>query len=244
MAERILKYTLPMQRGSDVLWLQERLRAHGQDPGTVDGIFGPKTQTALIAFQRSAGLAPADGRMEEAERAALALPAPGEAIRTGSVVEDFIAYLKAQLGHIYVWGAQGEIVTSEKWIERMETSPYNAGRAIALYRERKQAGLDPIRAYDCSGLIMRYLMEHGLFRYDMSSRGIYGKCDVLGRGELRPGDLVFRHNGVNIYHVGVFTGDNLVVESKGRDDGVVIRDLDASGFRYWNRYGRLPQLGG
>lgn len=244
MAERILKYTLPMQRGSDVLWLQERLRAHGQDPGVVDGIFGEKTLSALTAFQTAAGLLPADGRMEEAERAALARAAVGEEIHTGSRVADFIAYLKAQLGHIYVWGAQGEIVTSEKWIEKMETSPFNAGRAITLYRARLEAGLSPIRAYDCSGLIMRYLMERGLFRYDMSSRGLYGKCNVLGRGELKGGDLVFRHNGVNIYHVGVFVGDNLVVESKGRDDGVVMRDLNASGFRYWNRYGRLPQLGG
>ena len=57
--------------------------------------------------------------------------------------------------------------------------------------------------------------------------------------ELMPGDLVFRHNGQRIHHVGVFVGNGLVIESKGRDDGVVLRLMDASGKSYWNRYGRL-----
>jgi hypothetical protein len=46
--------------GSDVATLQDRLRELGFDPGSTDGSFGPATQAAVIAFQRSRGLQ-ADG---------------------------------------------------------------------------------------------------------------------------------------------------------------------------------------
>ena len=42
----------------------------------VDGIFGPRTRTAVVAFQRQAGLVP-DGIVGPRTRAALGMPAPG-----------------------------------------------------------------------------------------------------------------------------------------------------------------------
>lgn len=47
-------------RGSEnpVLEVQVRLKAEGFDPGPLDGIFGPKTQAALQAFQKSRRLEP------------------------------------------------------------------------------------------------------------------------------------------------------------------------------------------
>lgn len=38
--------------------LQLALKQHGFDPGPIDGIHGPKTDAAIIAFKRSVGLAP------------------------------------------------------------------------------------------------------------------------------------------------------------------------------------------
>jgi GH24 family phage-related lysozyme (muramidase) len=35
---------------------QERLKVHGFDPGPIDGIWGPKTRTAVLDFQRKLGL--------------------------------------------------------------------------------------------------------------------------------------------------------------------------------------------
>lgn len=50
--------------------LQVGLRAHGFDPGQVDGIKGPATTRALAAFQRVKGLEPT-GRLDRATRRAL-----------------------------------------------------------------------------------------------------------------------------------------------------------------------------
>lgn len=47
-------------RGSDVTRLQQRLAAAGFNPGGADGVFGPRTRSAVLAFQRARGLG-ADG---------------------------------------------------------------------------------------------------------------------------------------------------------------------------------------
>lgn len=157
--------------------------------------------------------------------------------------EKFIDYLHRQVGCIYVWGAQGETDITEDWIRKKETSAANGDRAVALWRRRMAQGMEPIAAYDCSGLIMKFMLDEGLYKADMSSRGLYSGAEKLSRrNDLIPGDLVFRHNGKRIHHVGVFVGDGMVIEAKGRDEGVVLRLMDASGKTYWNRYGRLPVL--
>lgn len=244
MANRILKYTIPMQHGSDVRYLQERLLVHGFAPGAADGIFGEKTLEALKAFQGANELS-VDGLAGPLTMAALEKNSADEkAAGSADLLGDFLTYLRAQLGSIYVWGAQGEAVENASWIYAKETTAYNGARAVALYEKRLAEGKKPILAYDCSGLIVRFLLDRRLIAYDMSSRGLYGKCILLSKDELKAGDLVFRHNGVRIYHVGVYMGEGTVIECKGRDDGVVQRHIDESGERYWNRFGRFYALEG
>ncbi len=60
LGSRLLYRKTPMLRGDDVAELQSRLSRLGFDPGRVDGIFGDQTATALMDFQRNAGLL-ADG---------------------------------------------------------------------------------------------------------------------------------------------------------------------------------------
>lgn len=57
--------------GPVVLALQKQLLKSGHAPGACDGIFGPATKAALIAFQRSAAL-PANGVADQPTLAALA----------------------------------------------------------------------------------------------------------------------------------------------------------------------------
>ena len=55
-ASRLLKLTSPMMKGEDVRSLQKALKEAGQNPGTIDGVFGEDTKAAVVAFQRKAGL--------------------------------------------------------------------------------------------------------------------------------------------------------------------------------------------
>ncbi|QGN58650.1 N-acetylmuramoyl-L-alanine amidase [Nostocoides sp. HKS02] len=61
LGDRILMHTPGhLQRGEDVVALQERLNTLGFAAGRVDGRFGPETERAVRSFQRSYGL-PGDG---------------------------------------------------------------------------------------------------------------------------------------------------------------------------------------
>jgi peptidoglycan hydrolase-like protein with peptidoglycan-binding domain len=62
--------------GPDVTALQQRLQAAGFDPGKVDGEFGPGTEAAVMAFQKSEGLVP-DGVAGPRTLAALGLAPAG-----------------------------------------------------------------------------------------------------------------------------------------------------------------------
>ncbi|NJK36335.1 MAG: peptidoglycan-binding protein [Oscillatoriales cyanobacterium SM2_3_0] len=51
-------------RGSQVRTLQTRLEVQGYEPGPVDGIFGPRTEAAVVAYQEARGMDP-DGVVDE-----------------------------------------------------------------------------------------------------------------------------------------------------------------------------------
>ena len=157
--------------------------------------------------------------------------------------ERFLELLREQVGRgIYVWGGNGELLNGTDdpigWIRRHEANASDAARAIALYERRKQAGMQEIRAFDCSGLVFWALHTLGAQGPDVSSRGLYALCEPIAEEDLKPGDLVFHHDGKCIVHVGVCDG-SAQIECKGRDTGVV-RNTRKAG--YWNRFGRLKAL--
>jgi len=62
LGDRIVFMRRPMIRGEDVAELQSRLNSLGFDSGKVDGIYGPKTEAAVVDFQHNRHLAE-DGRV-------------------------------------------------------------------------------------------------------------------------------------------------------------------------------------
>jgi peptidoglycan hydrolase-like protein with peptidoglycan-binding domain len=69
--ERLLRLRTPFMQGSDVRELQEALvsKGFGLD---VDGVFGPGTKAAVVAFQTAEGLTP-DGIVGPASRSRLGI---------------------------------------------------------------------------------------------------------------------------------------------------------------------------
>jgi N-acetylmuramoyl-L-alanine amidase len=54
----VLGLRQPPMQGQLVKKLQQALKARGFNPGTVDGVFGPHTEAAVLGFQLSEGLVP------------------------------------------------------------------------------------------------------------------------------------------------------------------------------------------
>lgn len=159
-------------------------------------------------------------------------------------VNDFIKLLNAQVDTaIYVWGGDGEdlcqMLDPIKWISGMEASASDYKRAVNLFEKRLSEGKNPIRAFDCSGLIYWALKILGIITKDISSRGLFKKCREIEAADLVRGDLVFIYDDDSgkIVHVGAYVGDGYVIDARGRDVGVVRTKLAD---RKFNRFGRLP----
>ena len=163
------------------------------------------------------------------------------------MLDRFINGLEAEVKNhsVYVWGAQGESapIISENWIKKKETNLLNAARAITYWKKQVKAGFgDKLKAFDCSGLGVYYLMKLKLRSSDTTANGLMGKCERIESSQLRKGCWVFRTytSGAKkgkAYHIGYVVDDNLnVIEARGRDYGVVKRAYDKA---YWNACG-LP----
>lgn len=97
------------------------------------------------------------------------------------------------------------------------------------------------QAGDCSGIIVGALRTLGLIKptADYRARDLQTNLTTkIPLGEAQPGDLVFDKKS-EATHVGIVVEDGCVIESKGRDDGVVKLPLksrpwaSAGSFSWW-----------
>lgn len=160
-----------------------------------------------------------------------------------SLLNEFISYLKheVEVHSIYVIGGQGRRgkEVTEPWIRyREQESQRNADRAVNFWKKQCAAGYaDVLGAFDCSGLGMYWLQQvKGIFPSDLNANGMYSKCSTkLNKDQLKKGDWVFVDTDGRKTHIGYIVDDELnVIESRGRDYGVVIGKLD----KRWTHFGR------
>ena len=82
------------------------------------------------------------------------------------------------------------------------------------------------RAGDCSGSIVGVMRDLGIIKpnADYRARDFQAKSTPVTLKELQAGDLVFDKKK-EATHVGTYIGEGYVIESKGRDAGVVKRKV-------------------
>jgi hypothetical protein len=160
-----------------------------------------------------------------------------------NLLKKFIDYLIMQVRNhsIYAWSGQGQDhnTISEAWIRKVETTTENANRAIAYWKTQVAAGFgNKLRAFDCSGLGVYWLLANGIIDRDRSAEDLRQLCDKVS--VAKPGDFVFRlrSNGT-AKHIGYVVDDALnIIEAKGRDDGVCMTNDLAKNTGYWDEIGR------
>lgn len=238
---KLIKLEKPYMRSEQIRQLQRDLDKLGFNPEGVDGVYGKNSYKAVRAFQKFAKIE-IDGVVGEQTLKAInnylgLLETPTFPEVPMTPIGEFLKWICEQIGCLYVWGAQGQKMTVEL-IERREQNAKNRRRALDMYNQHLRHGL-PIIGYDCSGLIVRYLLKKGFIKYDMTANGLKtAQCFNLDKDELQAGDLVFKYSykSKRCYHVGVYMGDGTVVHAKGRSYGVVREEISKAG---WNRFGRL-----
>lgn len=155
---------------------------------------------------------------------------------------DFINYLHEEVanGSIYVLGAQGQqgnAITDEFIKIREHGDAENIARCKATRDNRIKLGYGKtMRAFDCSGLGMYFLQNVAyIFTSDMTANGMKNRCKPVTKNKLLKGDWVFKvDNTGKATHIGYYIGNDLLIEARGRDYGVIISRLD----NRFNWYGR------
>lgn len=165
------------------------------------------------------------------------------------MVNEFIAYLIAQLGEPYVWGGQHTLLTPENYvrtINRMESGQgsYPDGTTYAQaaidYCTRKfNQGATELYAYDCSGLgtYWLYNLQH-LIPSDLNSDRMMQRTTIKPESPKK-GWWVFKvGSDGKAYHIGYMIDNNYLIQAKGRKFGVVKTKFKAS---EWNKWG-IPNV--
>lgn len=157
------------------------------------------------------------------------------------MLNEFIGYLKDQVGQPYVWGAQHLTLKKtdyENIISRKEEDATHENNAIKFCKKKFDAGAKILYAYDCSGLGMYWLQnKKKLYKTDMSAHNMMKTCEMVS-GKPKKGYWVFRLKGSKATHIGYMVNDEYVVHSKGRAYGVVIEKYSSS---YWHAAG-IPAI--
>jgi peptidoglycan hydrolase-like protein with peptidoglycan-binding domain len=83
-----------------VVVLQKVLATHGFEPDAMDGVFGPMTERAVLAFQRAKGLE-ADGIVGPKTWNALGMTAPRSFPVSGVAVKSLLPAVRAEGGRSY-----------------------------------------------------------------------------------------------------------------------------------------------
>ncbi len=142
------------------------------------------------------------------------------------MLNEFIEYLKEQVGEPYLWGGQRTKLTPENYksvIARREEKPENR-RLVEAFCEKKFAeGETVLYAYDCSGLGVYWLynFKH-LWPGDVNANTMMSRCVDLDTPEPpERGWWVFKLSGKRATHIGYMIDNEYLIEAKGRKYGVV-----------------------
>ena len=128
-------------------------------------------------------------------------------------------------GFGYIWGERGGVWTQAKQDK--------ATREQTIQYGQKWVGK---KAADCSGLFSWAFNQLGGYMYQgsntMWTKYMEDKGPLTGGYIPKPGSAVFKTKGDDRYHVGLFVGNDVVVEAKGTSSGVVVSSL-----KFWHEWG-------
>ncbi|MBP3676795.1 MAG: hypothetical protein J6I97_00465 [Agathobacter sp.] len=126
---------------------------------------------------------------------------------------------------VYVWGANGQIITKElidKLYETYGSSRYNR----AYYDNKLKEGLGRIGA-DCSGAF--YPLSKG----DKTAKGYYNACTVKGSIKDMPKGVACMVFNKNWTHVAAYMGDGTTIEMRSSTKNVQKEAFDESRWTYY-----------
>ena len=152
------------------------------------------------------------------------------------MLDEFIAYLKEQIGGPYLWGGQHTKLTPENYktvVARKESNAAHRADAIAYCEKMFAKGINVLYAYDCSGLgcYWLYNLKH-LYKGDVTADTMMRRTKLVSTAPKR-GYWVFKLSGSKASHVGYMISGTELIEAKGRKYGVVKTTFRSKDWNCW-----------
>jgi peptidoglycan hydrolase-like protein with peptidoglycan-binding domain len=247
-------------RGPKIKALQRMLKRLGLYKGPIDGYFGPVTERAVKAFQRSrgafvdgrvgpqtAGLLQGGGTNSAPQSSSGSAPTSSGAAPAASgptapqsesvppTIDGMLSWAKSMIGSPYA-AVNPFRFGDVPWDGQPHQSVNGSGRTYNF-----PAGT---RVFDCSGFVVGAFRQIGV---DLAKYGATTSSSIassphlqnISREELRPGDLITYTPKNGIGHVVIYLGNGQTIEASG-GKGVNIGTVD------WGRaatFKRVPLPG-
>ncbi len=125
-----------------------------------------------------------------------------------------IAYAYNFLGDPYVWGAEGEPFTQAD-IDMYKGTDHDVSSMRSLLGRQ---------AFDCSGFT-QYVYAHFGIRLSRTTYTQINEGTSVSRNNLQPGDLIFFGSWDDPSHVGIYVGNNSIIEAPYSGGVVRVRAL-------------------
>lgn len=151
-----------------------------------------------------------------------------------------VAYVKAKVGCYYWFGTYGQMASKSLYNAKKKQYPkYYTAKDFATQIAH------PKQVFDCAGLIKAYLWTDSIndktpkynAKQDFGATSFYNHAKKKGKYsssvKMKVGTLVFKGTDKTKTHVGVYVGNNTVVEAKGHAYGVVSSKLSSGKWKYW-----------
>lgn len=134
----------------------------------------------------------------------------------------------------YIFGTAGEMWTQAKQ-DALASKAGNDNYTLSIQYGSKWIGHN---VADCSGLVCWIAKQLGMSLPHGSNSQMRKCCATVDLANVPIGALVFKlRNGTDYYHVGIYIGNNAVVEAQGTKTGVVTSRLSS-----WHVAGLLPDV--
>lgn len=133
---------------------------------------------------------------------------------------DFLEYVESKVGCCYCWGCQGETLYDivAKYAKGKNQSE---SKTIKMLSFMEDNGIKDTQFFDCSGLGVKWLLEHGKIKEDTTAAGLYRLCTPIKENEVTTGCWCFLKNDNGIYHIGYLVDDNTSVHAYNQEKGVI-----------------------
>jgi cell wall-associated NlpC family hydrolase len=174
------------------------------------------SQLSAVVAQTAAADKAAQGAQEQAQQAAdAAAKISSDLGQKQNALDTQIQQVKTQLAQLSATARAARAAPGNMGSFVAPSGIAGAAMQVALAQRGIMyvwGGTSPSQGFDCSGLVQYSYAQKGV-SLPRTAQAQYGVGQPVSRDALQPGDLVFFGSPGNIYHEGIYVGNNEMVNA-------------------------------